>query len=225
MTTPAAASTPPAAAPPPVLFAELFDDSRVVHDLRDGALWDAAHTRLCLAPADMLAGIAHGVRERAGEKWRPALRQCGAAWGRRVAEGLDRACQDTLKKRLGAISMDAFLRYIVRYYSFGGWGLLEMDLSLARRGIVQASLRDSLFAFATASEVHEADGMADPMTEGLLAAMLSYLSGHDLDCVQTACTTRGAEASRFIISARPRVAMFAERVQAGMSHEEIIAML
>ncbi|HSI82939.1 MAG: hypothetical protein ACAI35_16850 [Candidatus Methylacidiphilales bacterium] len=213
---------------PPAPFTEPFDETRLTFDLREGSIWNAQHTRICLAPADMLAGICRGIRARAGTGWRAVLKKCGQSWGRRVAERLDHECQDTLKKRVGELPLEMYLKYMSAYFSFSGWGTLEMDLALAsRRGIVQARLRDSIFAAATTSSEPEAGEilMADPMIEGLLAAMLSYISGRELACVQTACAMRGAEQSLFLISAPARIAPLEARVRAGMSHEEIISLL
>jgi len=96
---------------------------------------------------------------------------------------------------------------------------MTIDVSRAREtGIVTAALEDSIFA----EVIRDEEEFSDPMIAGILAGMLSYLSGHDLDCVQTACISRGAEASRFVVTGAARLRGISEKIKSGMTHEQVV---
>lgn len=201
---------------------ELFTDASLTFDLREGVIWNPAKTRLCVLSTDLLGGIYRGLVEEAGPGWRFIFRRCGSIWGARLAKRLDQECSSLLGRRIGDISLEDFLRFIRDYFVFHGWGVLTMNVDHAREsGIIEATLVDSIFA----EIVDDAEEMADPMIAGILASLVGYLAGRELDCVQTECSTRGAVASRFIISAPERLRDAEAAVKSGRKHEELIQTL
>lgn len=196
----------------------LFDDRQFLYDLRQGTLHNPGKTRMCLLSADLLGGIYQALLEEAGPAWSTILKHCGRVWGERQALRLDRECQSTLGSSLGDLPVARFLEIVTAWFRAHGWGVVVLDLAHSQRGIVCATLEHSVFA----EIIPNPEGApADPLVAGILAAWLSHLSGHELDCLQTACVTAGAPLSRFVISGAERL----RRAPAGVSHDDLLARL
>jgi hypothetical protein len=197
-----------------------FDEAKMVYDLVGGVIWNPAKNRVIILSTDLLTGVYTALQDEAGPAWKLILKNCGTIWGERVARRLDRECATLLTGKIGDLPLGDYLRFVSNYFVFHGWGTLELDVSHAQEsGIVEATLRDSIWA----GIVRDPESMADPMIAGILASLMSHLAGQKLDCVQTACLTKGAEASRFIITAEERLRETEARIAAGDSHETILA--
>ncbi len=197
-----------------------FDETQLAFDLREGILWNQAKTRVCLLSTDLILGVYKALVDEAGPAWSMILKNCGQVWGGRVVKRLDRECQLLLGQQLGEMPLKDFNHFLSQYFVFHGWGELSLDVAQAtERGLVEATLRNSIFA----DVINDPDEMVDPMIAGMLASILSYLSGQTLDCVQTECKTRGAAHSRFIITAPSRLKNYEVMVKSNLSHDQIAA--
>lgn len=200
-------------------FERLFDDNAMHFDLRGGVIINPAKSRVCLLTTDLLTGVYRGLKDEAGGAWKSILKKCGELWGQRVAHRLDRECQLVFEQSAADLPVERYLTFITEYFAFHGWGRMTLDFSQAQaRGIVQGTLEDS--AFATA--IDDQEEMVDSMIAGMLGSMLSYLSQNDLDSVQTACSTKGAPHSRFILTSRRRLEKTEQMVKLGHTHEELL---
>jgi uncharacterized protein len=196
-----------------------FDDTSLGYDLREGVLWNPAKTRLCMLSSDFLDGVYKSLVDEAGPAWATIFKSCGRIWGEKVMKRLERECSLVGNVQLNEVPLTVFLGFFREYFVFHGWGLLDLDVSRAREtGIVTATLEDSIFA----EIIRDEEEFSDPMIAGILAGMLSYVSSQKLDCVQTACISRGEESSRFIITAEPRLKDAEDRVKAGMTHDQLV---
>jgi hypothetical protein len=198
---------------------DLFDDSHLNYDLREGVIYNRASTRLCLFTSDLLRGIYQAVSEESGDAWRVIFKNCGRIWGQRVIRRLRVEVSKLGMPSFEELSVEDMMLLLEDYFRFHGWGLMRLNPSLmATRGIVQAELEDSLFA-----EVIEDQPEPDAMVSGMLAAMLSELGRADLDCVQTADSNTAPDGvSRFLISGRGRITQARELAQSGRNHAEIL---
>jgi predicted hydrocarbon binding protein len=200
----------------------LFETQLLSYDLREGVVFNPARTRLCLLSTDLLNGVYKAVHEEAGPAWRLIFKHCGRTWGQRLCRRLDRECMALAGKPLRELPLEEFLNFVTRYFSFHGWGQVGLDVTHATRsGIVEASLANSVFAAIITDE----EEMVDSMICGILASLLSHLSGNELDCLQTVCSSKGAEVSRFLISGTTRLEAGEDRVRAGETHEALLASL
>jgi hypothetical protein len=196
-----------------------FDETRLSYDFRAGMVWNPAKTRLCLLSTDFLDGVYRSLADEAGPAWAVIFKTCGVIWGGRVMRRLDRECQLLLNCSVKSLPLSLFLQFLRGYFTFHGWGALTLDVTRAREtGVVAARLEDSPFA----EVIRDPEEMADSMIAGILAGMLSDLSGQTLDCLQTECISKGAEASRFLITGAERTKGYAERIKAGMTHEAVM---
>lgn len=201
---------------------EFFSDASLVYDLREGVIWNPAKTRLCILSTDFLTGIYKGLVDEAGSGWQFVFYRCGVTWGERLAKRLDHECSTLLGRRMGDMTLDSFLNFITRYFTYHGWGAVTLHLENSREtGLVEATLKDSIFH----QIVDDNEAMADPMISGILASMLGYLSGRKLDAIQTQCTTKGFQQSRFIIGAPERISGADLHIKNGKNHEELVNLL
>ncbi len=197
-----------------------FDEARLGFDLREGTLWNPAKTRLCLLSTDFLTGVYAAVKDEAGPAWPVIFKTCGRIWGERIMRRLEREAQTVGNLQLREMPVTMFLRFFREYFVYHGWGLMAIDVAQAREtGIVTASLEDSIFA----EIIRDEENFSDPMIAGILAGMLSHISGHELDCVQTECISRGAEASRFVVTGAARLRGAEDKIKGGMTHEQVVA--
>lgn len=200
-------------------FNHLFDDNAMHFDLRGGVIINPAKSRVCLLTTDLLTGVYRGLKEEAGGAWKSILKKCGELWGQRVAQRLNHECELIFQQSAADLPVAHYLAFITEYFTFHGWGRMTLDFGLAQtRGIVQATLEDSAFAAA----IDDQEEMVDSMIAGMLGSMLSYLSQHDLDAVQTACSTKSAPHSRFILTSRARLEKAEQMVHLGHTHEELL---
>lgn len=197
----------------------LLDDDGFQFDLRQGVFYNPAGTRCCLLSTDLLRGVYLALVEEAGEAWSVILKNCGRIWGERLARRLDKELRGLFQTELGDLSVTRFVEVMREYFAFHGWGDLTIDTEhTVQRGVVEASLRDSIFL----EVVDPGEAMVDPLMCGILASLFSYLSQQKLDALQTACPSQGASLSRFLISAPQRIEMALDRLSQGASHSQIL---
>jgi predicted hydrocarbon binding protein len=203
----------------------LFDLDNFLTDLREGVVTNQAKGRVCLLSTDLLSGVYKALLEEAGPAWGLLLKMCGQAWGKRLARKLSDETDVLLGKEYTELPLESFLNFIVRYFSFHGWGVLELDVTQTQsRGIVEATLRHSVFA-EVISEKQEGE-MVDFLICGILAALMTYVSGHELDCLQTQCSSLdSSKVSRFVISDLERIEAVEELVESGAGHQRVMEAL
>lgn len=196
----------------------LLEDDSFSYNPRQGVLFNPAQTRYCVLSADLLGGVHQALADEAGEAWTIILKSCGTTWGSRLARRLDRELKALGGIPLGEVPIGEFSQTLQRYFAFHGWGDLSLDLSLAQdRGIVIAELRDSIFA----EVIKDSEEMVDWLMSGILASLFSYLSEQELDCVQVSCSSKGAPASRFLISSVERISKASELLKNGSDSTQL----
>lgn len=199
-----------------------FDETGLVFDLYEGTVWNASRTRLCVLSTDLLRGVYLALVEEAGPAWKIIFKNCGSVWGARIAKRLDAECQQRLGFSLGQLPLPRYLEFITAYFLVHGWGELRIDVSHARTsGIVEATLTHSIFA----DIVTDPEDMADALPCGMLAGLIGHAARRKLDAVQIACLTRGAPASRFLISAADRMKDAESMVKSGLTRDELLKRL
>lgn len=200
----------------------LLEDTSFHWDLRQGVIFTPAKTRMCLFSLDLLKGVYKALVDEAGEAWTLIFKRCGLVWGGRLARRLDSEFSLLYQKRPQDLPVPDYCSLLTAYFAGHGWGRVELHLERAQEtGVVEVSLTNSIFA----EVVEESDEMADFMMAGIFASLFSHLAARELDCVQTACLTKGAESSRFVVSAPSRIAAIAAEARSGNGHEKVLALL
>jgi len=185
-------------------------------DFSQGVAEDFAGRAAALWPADLLQRLRETLEEEAGPAWHRVWKDCGRLWGRRVMEDLDRRCMELLGCALFDLPLEKFLEFLTEQVTSQGWGKLEVDLTDGlERGIIRASLINSVFSDGRRSS------SGDVLLAGMLASVLSRVSGEDLDCIRTDAPG-GAPGSRFVITAADRLKGVEDRLKAGEDAEKVI---
>lgn len=191
-------------------------------DLHEGTVRIADRERRIYVTSETLYGIYKALSNETGDAWKIILKGCGADWGNKVLERLDRELAARQQKNMGEVTVTDFCGFVEQFFAYYGWGTMEVDLADAEyAGIVRCTLRNSLMAEA----VKDVSGPVDFIVTGMLKAIFSRIANTELDCVQVSCQ-RSADGSvcEFLVSAPERI----ERIEnlAGQSSvDDAIAQL
>ena len=172
-------------------------------DLDAGTVRIADRERRIYITGETLYGVYKALFNETGDAWKIILKGCGADWGKKVLERLDRELSARTQKNTSEITVTDFCGFVEQFFAYYGWGVMKVDLSDAEHaGIVRCTLRNSLMAEA----VKDVSGPVDFIVTGMLQAIFSRIAGTDLDCVQVSCQ-RSADGSvcEFLVSAPERI--------------------
>lgn len=185
-------------------------------DFASGTAVDSVGRPAALWPADLVQRLRETLEEEAGAAWRRVWKECGRGWGNRVMQDLDRRCGEVLGCALEELPLEKFLDFLTEQVTAQGWGRLEVDLSDGPgRGLIRALLINSVFSDGKGSSA------GDLLLAGMLASVLSRVSGETLDCVRLDGPT-GSPGSRFVITAADRLAGVDARIEAGEDADKVI---
>lgn len=185
-------------------------------DFSKGMATDFAGRAAALWPADLLQRLRETLEEEAGPAWRRVWKECGRLWGRRVMEDLDRRCTELMGCPLLDLPLEKFLEFLTEQVTAQGWGKLDVDLSDGpERGIIRASMINSVFS----------DGQKPPsgdiLLAGMLASVMSRVSGEELDCIRTDAPN-GPPGSRFIVTSASRLKGVEDRLAGGEEIDRVL---
>jgi uncharacterized protein len=192
---------------------QLFGDSSLNFDLKQGTVHSASNARVIYLSSDIIRGIYDVLKYETGDAWSLILKNCGVIWGNRISGSLDKELQGSTHQKMGQLNVDSFVSLLESYFANHGWGKMRIDLSDAEsNGIVRASLKNSLFA----ETLKHLNSPIEFMMAGMLQGVFSTISGHDLSCLQVSYESTGTETSEFLISAKARIDSFE---QSGFAQE------
>ncbi|WOO41367.1 hypothetical protein [Rubellicoccus peritrichatus] len=199
-----------------------FDESGFSIDLVAGTVANPAQNRVIYLSEDIMRGIYEALLDETGPAWKTILFNCGRIWGERLCGRIDREMNDLCQNKMETLPLTAFLRFIENYFAAHGWGKMEIDISLTEDyGIVRIVMRNSFFA----QLLSDVDDYVDPIVAGTLASLFSYISGHELGCLEIASPNKGAENTEFVISSNSRLEAVEEDLEGGASADEIVEKL
>ena len=201
---------------------QVLGDGSTNFDLVEGTVRIADRERRIFVTGETLYGIYKALSTETGEAWKIVLKGCGADWGNKVMERLERELAARTQKTMPEVSVADFCAFTEQFFAFYGWGTMRIDLADAESaGIVRCTLGNSLMAEA----LKDVSGPVDFVVTGLLKAMFSRIADTELDCVQISCLrSAGGSTCEFLISAPERI----ERIEnlAGQSSvDDAIAQL
>jgi predicted hydrocarbon binding protein len=186
------------------LIEEVLGDGSSQFDLAGGTVTVAESERRIYVTTETLYGIYKALANETGDAWGVILEGCGADWGGRVFERLDRELAARSQQSSGDVTVDDFCGFVEQFFSYYGWGRMRIEVSdVQNSGIVRCTLEDSLMAEALADEV---EGPVDYLVAGILRAIFSRIAGQDLSCLQISCESTGSgSVSEFVVSAPERI--------------------
>lgn len=202
---------------------EFLSDDRLNYDLRGGVIHSPMSLRLGMVNTDLLSGIIAALKDETGPAWYGVLKKSGEVWGELIFKRLESEYQKTAGIPLSKVAPAEFISLLMRYFAFYGWGMLSLDLGkLQTNGVIYGELRDSIFL--EVMDQAEPNRRIDGMISGALGRIFSLLSQTELDCeelVHPGSNGASRKASRFILTARRRLAPLADEIAGGMNLETL----
>jgi predicted hydrocarbon binding protein len=195
-------------------------------DVSKGVTRTPSGTRMCTLTSDFLLGFRDALVYECGGAFRSVMKSCGKRWGKTFIARFEKEMSAMYQTPLKELPTGVVHTCLADAFAYHGWGKLSLDLGLADSGLAVVTLSDSVMP----SLVRESDRPVDHLMTGLLAAVFSHFAGSVLDCVQTECPTRGAQASRFILALPEAIARIESWIEAApsetpLSHEAIVQKL
>jgi uncharacterized protein len=200
----------PAPAPPP--RGDYFGNGDSWHtDVGSGVARDRAGTRVLALPEEFLDALGQTLAAECGPAAERVLKNCGRAWGRRLAERLAQELGDYHGEPLAAAPLARFQAALRGAFRALGWGVLAIDFSRYDKGLLVAEVRNAPPA-----------APADALLAGALAGLFSHFAGQELD---GAATPAADGVRRFVLGLPQRLERVADAIHGGRSHEEVVAAL
>jgi predicted hydrocarbon binding protein len=184
-------------------------------DVAKGATRTPNGTRICALTSDFLLGFRDAVVYECGKAFRPVMKSCGRRWGIQLMKRFDKEIMTAYQTPVKDLSAGVVHACLADLFNYHGWGRLVIDLSASERSLILLTLHDSVMP----ALVPESDRPVDLLMTGLFAAIFTHFAGRELDCVQTDCPSRGANASRFIVAAPSRIAEIEGWLESAPSNE------
>jgi predicted hydrocarbon binding protein len=215
-----------------VSVADLLVDGRLpgnyfAHDLyvkgstELGLLENRRGDRLLAIPAPLLQAIYSGLDKETGQASNLVLYNCGRWWGKNFYARFCEELHDYFDQPMADLSMAEFLQSLQQCWKTHGWGQIHLDVTYRDKGFIGIEVWHSAFtAFAPQSQTPSGD-----LERGILEIFFSQLTGRELSCVQTSCTSKGDDCNRFILGLAKRLEQAGPMVIQGQSHQAIMQTL
>ncbi|MCU0704209.1 MAG: hypothetical protein MUF18_09570 [Fimbriiglobus sp.] len=190
-------------------------------DVEKGTIRTPTGTRICALTDDFLLGFRSAVQFECGKATDRVFKACGKKWGKTFVERFDRELTDHFGVPLTDVSAGLVERCLDEAFRFYGWGKPAIDLTDYDAGLVAVSVADPVMP----TVVGAADKPTDALFAGFFAAVFTHYAKTDLDCQQTDCPSRGADASRFVIGLAARLKDVPKWVGENLPHTVILRRL
>lgn len=203
---------------PPV--PHFYRDDYIEGDFEQGTLRTSLGTRVIALPRDLVLGLHEAIEYEAGRAWSIVCYSCGRNWGARLMQMMQNEWRAHYRQHLEHMDFEIFEGWINEFFRFNGWAELEIDFALEPQGLVDFYLSDSVLEQLL--EGFEADHVNE-IFAGVIAAMVSWLAGRELEALEIASPRRGAARSRIIVGLPERIAQGRRaRASAENGEEEIL---
>jgi hypothetical protein len=215
-----------------VSVADLLIDGRLpgnyfAHDLyvrgstELGLLENRRGDRLLAIPQPLLQAIYAGLEKETGQASKLVLYNCGRWWGKNFYARFCEELHDYFDQPMADLSMAEFLQSLQQCWKTHGWGQIHLDVTYRDKGFIGVEIWHSAFtAFAPQSQAPSGD-----LERGILEIFFTQLTGRELSCMQTSCTSKGDDCNRFILGLEKRLEQAGPMVIQGQSHQAIMQTL
>lgn len=185
-----------------------------------GLLENRRGDRLLAIPNPLLKAIYAGLEKETGQATPMVLYNCGRWWGKNFYARFCEELSDYYKKPVADLAMVEFLQSLQQCWQTHGWGQIHLDTTYREQGFLVVEIWHSPFTEAAPP----GDRPAGDLERGILEIFFSQLTGRELKCVQTSCSTRD-DCNRFILGLEQRLQPATQAVQAGQSHQNVMQSL
>lgn len=190
-------------------------------DVRRGVTYSRSGTRLCCLTSDFLIGFRRAVIDETGPAADEVFKTCGRKWGGFAASRFDTEMSEFYGQPLRSLTLAKFQTCLTEMFCQQGWGKVMLDLSKHDQGLILLKVHDPIFAELSGPS----ETPVESLMAGVLAGFFSAIFEQDLDCMQTTCKAVGDASSQFIVGLTSRLAGIPAWLEAGQSHDAIVAEL
>jgi predicted hydrocarbon binding protein len=183
-----------------------------------GLLENRRGDRLLAIPNPMLQAIYAGLDKETGQASKMVLYNCGRWWGKNFYARFCEELNDYHNQPLANLSMAEFLLSLQQCWKTHGWGQIKLDTAYRDQGFLCIETWHSPFT-AVAPQTQTPSG---DLERGILEIFFTQLTGQELRCVQTSCTSKGDDCNRFVLSLEKRLQAVEGMVASGQSHQNIM---
>jgi uncharacterized protein len=190
-------------------------------DIEKGTIRTPTGVRTCALTDDFLNGFRAALQFECGKATDRVFKSCGRKWGLSFVNRFDRELGEYYGVPIRDLSAGIVEKCLTDAFRAHGWGKLTIDYAEYDHGIVQVTIEDSVMPAIFGSS----EKSSDAMMSGFLASIFSFYANTELDCQQTDCPSRGADASRFVISLAERIAEVPKWIKDNLQHATIVRRL
>jgi len=190
-------------------------------DVEKGTIRTPTGARTCALTDDFLIGFRAALQFECGKASERVFKSCGRKWGASFVERFDRELGEYYGVPVRDLSAGIVEKCLNDAFRAHGWGKLSVDYAEYDNGIVQVTIADSVLPAIFGSS----DKPTDALMSGFLATIFSFYANTELDCQQTECPSRGADASRFVLGLASRIAEVPKLLKDNLSHTIIVRRL
>ncbi len=190
-------------------------------DVGKGTIRTPAGTRVCALTDDFLRGFRAAVQFECGKATDRVYKRCGFRWGTSFVERFDREMTEYFGVPAREMSAGLMERSLDEAFRAHGYGKLALDYAEYDNGFLQVTLTDPVMP----AVLGRTDKLSDTQMCGFFAAVFGFYADTELDCVQTQCPSRGADASRFLVGLATRLAPVPRMVADNLPHGVIVTRL
>jgi uncharacterized protein len=196
-------------------------DAYIQGDFEIGLVENRHGSRLIAMPQTLLRGIFAGLDREVGQATGVVLYNCGRWWGKNFYRRFLEEISSYYGKPLLEMETVEFLQCLKQCWKTHGWGTIEFDFSYYQKGFIVITTFNSAFAEAAGSN----SSPSCSAEAGILSSFFSQMTGKNLQCVQTACESLGAEQNYFILGLSDRLKSAETAADKGLGHAEIMKCL
>lgn len=187
-------------------------------DVRLGVMKNRFGTKCCTFSAHALRGIYLALKDEVGPAWRIVLRQCGIAWGKKLAERFLKEISSFYGESLDVMTMARFTALVEEYFAVSGWGRLHLDYSRIDRGLLLVTVNNDVMG----DLLRDSGERSGPLLEGVLSSLFSATSGTELDCLEIESPGMQGKLSRLVICTPARLRPVPAWLEQGATHDQVI---
>jgi uncharacterized protein len=197
-------------------------DAYIQGDYEAGLIENRQGARLIALPEVLVEAIYAGLERETGQASGIVMFNCGRWWGKNFYRRFVEEVSRYYGRPVAEMEMAEFLQCLKQCWKTHGWGVFELDVTHYQYGYLVVKVTNSAFAQSAPKGGKMPACFAEA---GILSSFFSQLTGRDLNCVQTACESMGAESNAFVLGLRERVEPATAWLEEGQDHATIMERL
>jgi hypothetical protein len=187
-------------------------------NVRNGIIRSPIGTRMLVIPEELVQGLHVALQEETGGASGVVLYACGRWWGRQFVKRHATEVRQFYQVDLGELPLHFQQQLLRRVWAMYGWGLLDMSFDLRDQGFVEVTVQNAMYS----ETVGNLGRPSDHLIAGVLASIVTELAGRDVECVETACKSKGDPRCHFLVGIQSRVDVVTAWLKQGRTRAQIV---